>query len=151
MKIKAFRNLPYVREHTKYAHPQDVGIDLVACRKGVIAINSQLKVPTGIGVEFPASCMGLILPRSSLAEQFGISILGGVIDEGYRGEIWVHLNNNGPQSLSIAEGDRVAQLVIMPYHRATLEWVDNLTPTTRGDRSHGSTGGVPDNKGTEHA
>jgi dUTP pyrophosphatase len=144
MKIKALRDLSKIdidlQEMTKYAGSQDAGIDLVACLSTWIPTDGRAIIPTGIGIQLPPACFGLILPRSGLAKQAGIDILGGVIDEGYTGEIIVNLANHGHSPYHAAAGDRIAQLVILPYFRASLEWVDELESTDRGDKGHGSTG-----------
>jgi dUTP pyrophosphatase len=147
MKIKQLRDLSEdgvdLQQLVKYAHPEDVGIDLVACEKKYLPLNGIVNIPTGIAMGFNSASFGLILPRSSLASLNGISVLGGVIDEGYTGEIIVHLANNGPRDITFFPGDRIAQLVVLPYYRVSLQWLDKdkqLPQTVRGDRGHGSSG-----------
>jgi dUTP pyrophosphatase len=147
MKIKAVRDMSDygidLQKEVKYAYPKDVGIDLVACESKSLAAYSSAVFPTGIAVEFPTECFGLILPRSSLAKSLKLGVLGGVIDEGYRGEIMVNLINHGDKMCPLGRGARIAQLVVLPYYKASLDWMEDyeyLTQTKRGDRGHGSTG-----------
>jgi len=99
-------------------------------------------VPTGIAVAIPPGHVGLVAPRSGLAVRHGISVVNGpgVIDSGYRGELHVVLVNLGREPWVYERGDRVGQLVVVPY--APQEWleVDELPPSDRGPEGFGSTG-----------
>lgn len=146
MKIKVVRDVSDwnldLTTLVKYAHETDACIDLVCCRTTWVPAygTTQSLIPTGIVIEFPVGMFGLILPRSGLAQTKKISILGGVIDNGYRGEILVNLINHGPKGFTFKVGDRVAQLAILPYFKAELEWVTELSESDRGESGHGSTG-----------
>jgi dUTP pyrophosphatase len=131
-----------LKELVKYAHASDACIDLVCCQTSWVPAygTTQSLVPTGIAVEFPTATFGLILPRSSLAQKYHIAVLGGVIDNGYRGEIMVNLINHGLKGITFAVGDRIAQLAILPYYKVSLEWSKELSDTDRGESGHGSTG-----------
>lgn len=100
----------------------------------------QVLIPTGFAFEIPEGCCGRILPRSGLALRNGIMILGGLVDADYRAEVAVILYNAGKESLQIHPGDRIAQLVILPYVTAELFEVDELAPSERGSGAWGSTG-----------
>ena len=149
MKIKIMRDLSdeglNIKHLTRYAHDSDACIDLVCCRTTLVPAFSSAStpIPTGIAIEFPPACFGLILPRSGLAVENNIAILGGVIDQGYRGEIIVNLINHSRKMRTFKIGERIAQLAVLPYFRASLEWLDlddQFSPTDRGDAGHGSTG-----------
>lgn len=141
MKIKALRDVPGLQEFVKYAHYTDAGIDLIAAKNITIPQGHWVLVPTGIAVELPANHFGLVLPRSGLSKELGLQILGGVIDNGYRGEIFVNLANYGSMGMiPFFAGDRIAQLAVIPYRNVELEWVNELTQTDRGEAGHGSTG-----------
>jgi dUTP pyrophosphatase len=99
-------------------------------------------IPTGLAVALPAGFEAQVRPRSGLALKSGITALNspGTIDADYRGEIRVILINHGQESVTIARGDRIAQLIIAPVTRA--EWVEAaaLDDTDRGAGGFGSTG-----------
>lgn len=108
----------------------------------VIAPGETAFVGTGIAVEIPAGYVGLVFARSGLACKQGLAPANkvGVIDCDYRGEIKVALHNHGKEERVVAPGDRVAQLVIVPYVCARFEETDDLGATERGDGGFGSTG-----------
>ncbi len=97
-------------------------------------------VKTGVGVQIPDGCVGLIRDRSGHAAKHGITVLAGVIDSDYTGEVMVVLSCVKEEGASIKAGDRIAQLVIVPCVMEGSEWVDDLTKTARGDGKFGSTG-----------
>ena len=127
-----------------YAHPGDAGADLVAAEEAELAPGQRVKVRTGIAVAIPEGYVGLVHPRSGLAARLGVTVLNapGTVDAGYRGEILVILVNHDPaNTVKIARGDRIAQLVIPRVERASFHVVDELGDTARGAGGHGSTGG----------
>lgn len=127
-----------------YGHPGDAGLDLVSRVEVTIRPGQRCLVPTGIALALPGGYVALVHPRSGLALQRGITVLNapGTIDAGYRGEISVLLINHDPvESVVIARGDRIAQLVIQEVSRATLVEVGSLPDSHRGSGGYGSTGG----------
>ena len=100
-------------------------------------------VPTGLAFAVPAGFEAQVRPRSGLAAKAGITCLNtpGTIDSDYRGEVKVILINLGPEDFTIRRGDRIAQLVIAPFARASWSEVDSLDETGRGAGGFGSTGG----------
>ena len=122
------------------------GYDLCACfdedGKKKLWPHETLKVPTGIAVAIPTGYFGAIFARSGLATKQGLRPANcvGVIDSDYRGEISVALYNDSNIERDIYTGDRIAQLVIIPYKDVSFEWVDSLPETKRGDGGFGSTG-----------
>lgn len=125
----------------------DAGWDLYACEdKWLYPVNEKpydgiYTVRTGIAISIPRGYVGLIWDRSGLAAKQHIHRVAGVIDSGYHGEILVALSNLGNSPYFIAEGDRIAQLVIqeVPLH---VDWnlVVELDETDRGDKGFGSSG-----------
>ena len=99
-------------------------------------------VPTGLSIELPAAHEGQVRPRSGLAIKHGISLINtpGTIDEDYRGEVKVPLVNHSDQAFEITRGLRIAQLVVVPVVQVSIEEVDTLSSTDRGNRGFGSTG-----------
>jgi dUTP pyrophosphatase len=136
MKVKVKGNIP------KYAKHGDAGADLIADRDAILYPLETVPVPTGTYIEIPDGYVGLIHPRSGLAAKYGITVLNspGTIDSGYRGEIVVLMQNTTEIPLSIAKGERIAQLVIQEFVTADFELVDELSDSDRGDGGFGSTG-----------
>ncbi len=127
-----------------YAHPGDAGADLYAAAEAELAPGVRATVRTGVAVAIPAGFVGLVHPRSGLAARLGVTVLNapGTVDAGYRGEIMVILINHDLQNtVKIARGDRIAQLVVQRVERAVFHEVAELDETARGAGGHGSTGG----------
>jgi dUTP pyrophosphatase len=125
------------------AHEGDAGLDLYACEVAHIGPGERWSVGTGVGVQIPDGHAGLVLPRSGLARDHGISLVNspGLIDSGYRGELRVLLLNNDPaETFRVAAGDRIAQLLLVPISLADPIEVDALTETVRGRGGFGSSG-----------
>ena len=99
-------------------------------------------VPTGLSVAFPKEYEIQIRPRSGLAAKSNISVLNtpGTIDSDYRGELKIILFNHGDKEFVVNNGDRIAQMVLMPILKIEFEEVDNLPKTIRGSGGFGSTG-----------
>ena len=122
------------------------GLDLMAAVPAAdpltLAPGARALVPTGLAIALPAGFEGQVRPRSGLAVRHGLTVLNapGTIDADYRGEIQVLLVNLGLESVSIARGMRIAQLVIAPAIQAHLREVASLDETSRGIGGFGSTG-----------
>ena len=120
------------------------GYDLYAATDKVIDIapHSTVKIGTGLAVELPEGTFGAIFARSGLATKKGLRPANcvGVVDSDYRGECIVALHNDTDEMMSIDAGERIAQLIVMPYVAVDFNVVDELTDTTRGDGGFGSTG-----------
>ncbi len=99
-----------------------------------------LMVRTGISVEIPPGHVGLIRDRSGLAAKHGITVLAGVIDADYRGELKVILAHHGQGALNIQPGERIAQLVVTVCPDFEVQEVEDLSDTERGAGGFGSTG-----------
>lgn len=136
-----------------YAHPGDAGADLCAAEAVTLAPGERSTVGTGTSVAVPDGFAAFVVPRSGLAARHGITIVNspGTVDAGYRGEIRVTiLNTDASTPYSIAVGDRIAQLIIMPVVRARFVPVDRLPESQRGEGGFGSTGYTTSQSG-EHA
>ncbi len=120
------------------------GMDLMAFIKDPINVKSKTSylVPTGLTLAFPEKYEIQIRPRSGLAVKNNISILNtpGTIDSDYRGEIKVIIYNHGNKDFVINNGDRIAQMILMPVIKMELEETDQLPETIRGEGGFGSTG-----------
>jgi dUTP diphosphatase len=125
------------------AYPGDAGLDLRALEPCTLAPGERAAVRTGIAVEIPEGQAGLVLPRSGLATRHGIALVNapGLIDAGYRGEVRVLLLNTDRVSpCEIAEGDRIAQLVLVNIETPDVVEVDSLAVSVRGAGGFGSSG-----------
>jgi dUTP pyrophosphatase len=125
------------------AHEGDAGLDLYACEEAHIGPGERWSVGTGVAVEIPEGHAGLVLPRSGLARDHGISLVNspGLIDAGYRGELRVLLLNTDPaDTFRVAVGDRIAQLLLTPILLATPVEAPALADSGRGDGGFGSSG-----------
>ena len=125
------------------AHDGDAGYDLRAAEAATLAPGERGSVGTGIAVEIPDGCAGLVLPRSGLAMRHGIALVNapGLIDAGYRGEVRVLLlNTDRSSSFEVSVGDRIAQLVVVRHEAGEVEEVASLEETARGASGFGSTG-----------
>lgn len=125
-----------------YAHQGDAGLDLYAAESVTLEPFQRSLVPTGIAVAIPEGYAGFVQPRSGLAVRHGLSLVNtpGLIDSHYRGEIKVIAINLDPSTpITIAKGDKLAQLVIQPVARVELAEVESLNQTVRGEGGFGST------------
>jgi len=120
------------------------GMDLMAFIKSSLIIKPKTSslIPTGISIAFSEDYEVQIRPRSGLAAKNNISVLNtpGTIDSDYRGEIKVIIYNHGNNDFVINNGDRIAQMILMPVVKMELEETNNLPETIRGEGGFGSTG-----------
>ena len=118
------------------------GMDLAAAEEAVIAPGEICLLPSGYAVAIPAGYEIQVRPRSGLAIRHGITVINspGTIDSDYRGEIMIGLINLGPAPYTVARGERVCQLVVMPVTRATVQVTAALDETRRGAGGFGHTG-----------
>ena len=124
---------------------QAAGYDLYACpeeEKVEIAPHGTVVIGTGLAAQVPEGYFGAIFARSGLAARSGLRPANcvGVLDSDYRGEIKVALHNDTDEPRYIGRGDRIAQLVILPYLSAEFEEAAELDDTERGDGGFGHTG-----------
>ncbi len=138
-----------VGEHSTWPLPRyetddAAGMDLRAAMAEpvVLAPGDHSFVPTGLALEIPRGYEGQVRPRSGLARKHGLTVLNapGTIDADYRGEVAVLLINLGRNEVTLAPGERIAQLIIAPVTRATLVETESLETTERGAGGFGHTG-----------
>ncbi|MCI8344102.1 MAG: dUTP diphosphatase [Clostridia bacterium] len=133
------------RAHTPtYGSPYSAGADLYAVTEGelVVPAGETVFVHTGIAIELPAGTVGLVYARSGLSCKKDLAPANkvGVIDCDYRGEIMVALHNHGKEARTVADGERIAQLVVAPCYTVQFEQAEELSQTVRGEGGFGSTG-----------
>jgi dUTP pyrophosphatase len=125
------------------ARDGDAGLDLQANDTLKVGPGERAMVPTGLALAIPPGHAGLVLPRSGLASGQGLTLANspGLIDEGYRGEILLAVVNLDPdQPVEIRKGDRIAQLLVVPFALVEPVEVDELPPSSRGEAGFGSSG-----------
>ena len=122
----------------------DAGYDLRAVEPFALAPGERAPVPTGVAIALPPGVAGLVVPRSGLAARHGVSVVNGpgLIDPGYRGELRVVLVNLGSERYAGRAGDRIAQLLLVPFAAPDVVAVDALPPGAddRGELGFGSSG-----------
>ena len=137
-KLKANAKLP------TYGTEFSAGADLYACLESAMTIapGRSAFIPTGIALEVPVGCAGLIYARSGMACKRGLAPANkvGVVDSDYRGEITVVLYNHGQEPQTVENGERIAQFVITPVLTPSFEAVEELSDTVRNVGGFGSTG-----------
>ena len=122
------------------------GYDLCACLEGdetvIIPPHHTVKIGTGLALALPEGTFGAVFARSGLASKQDLRPANcvGVIDADYRGELRVFLQNNGTETQTVENGERIAQLVITPCLDIEIEETDELSETLRGAAGFGSTG-----------
>jgi len=139
-RLPAAADLPFPERATAHAS----GFDLRACVSAplVVPAGARVLVPTGLAIAVPPGYEAQIRPRSGLALKSGVTLLNspGTIDADYRGEVGVIVVNHGAEPVTIARGDRIAQMVIQTVPDVDLEPVDELPETERGAGGFGHTG-----------
>ena len=127
-----------------YGSVEAAGADLYACLESPVTIEpgETVWIPTGIALEVPKGCAGLVYARSSMGVKRGLAPANkvGVIDSDYRGEISVVLLNHGKQTQTVEHGERVAQFLITPVLTPAYMEVESLSDTDRGAGGFGSPG-----------
>lgn len=137
--------------HPRKSHHGDAGYDLESSEDKWLNPGERGEFSTGVRINLPKGWRADVRPRSGLARDYGIDVLGGVIDEGYTGEIVVILINHGDVAFHARRGHRIAQLVLtqnaiyteperhpLPGHEQTMRDLANLN--IRGDSGFGSSG-----------
>lgn len=127
-----------------YESQEAVGADLRACIEEAVRVEpgQTVFIPTGLAMEIPVGCAGLIYARSGLSCKKGLAPANkvGVIDSDYRGEVIVALHNHGTEMQTVNPSDRIAQLVIAPVLTPGFFEVSELSDTQRAGAGFGSTG-----------
>jgi dUTP pyrophosphatase len=129
-----------------YATSDSAGMDLMSAEAGdtVLEPGQRAMIATGLAMQLPSGFEAQIRPRSGLAAKHGVTVLNspGTIDADYRGEVKVILINHGDTSVTLARGERIAQMVIAPVTQAEWRETAELGDTVRGAGGFGSTGKI---------
>lgn len=125
-----------------YATPGSAGCDLISSEEITIPPGRWSSVSTGLHLEIPKGYFAQVCPRSGVAFKHGVTVLNspGIIDSDYRGEVKVILINHNSLRYTVKKGDRIAQLVFLPFAQADMRRVEYFSTTERGEGGFGSTG-----------
>jgi len=137
IKVKKLRENARLPTH---GHPGDAGMDFYCAEDVRFPSGKQMRVHTGIAVEIPEGCVGVIWDKSSISFNTGLKVMGGVIDSGYRGEIIMNFLNTSDKEVMIQEGYKIAQMIIQKFEHCEILEVDEVSETVRGVGREGSTG-----------
>ena len=135
-KLTDFANVP------SRSREGDAALDIASCESASIKPHTTFLIHTGIAIEIEDGYCGLVLPRSGNAVNHGITIINspGLIDANYRGEIMIGLHNTSNDVFNVSDGDRIAQLLIVPVVGVDVQVVDSLSNSNRGTQGFGSSG-----------
>ena len=122
-----------------YAHEGDAGMDIYSCEDFILLPNERHLFSTGISIELPEGYVALVWDKSGVANK-GIKSMGGVIEHTYRGEYKIILYNTGKEPYEVKKFQKIAQILIQPIMTASVQEVNELSETKRGDGAFGSTG-----------
>jgi dUTP pyrophosphatase len=123
-------------------HADDAGLDLYVARTTTVEPGEFVDVPAGVAVELPEWSWGLITGRSSTLRKRRLMVNPGIIDAGYRGPLFAGVFNLAGETVTVEQGERIAQLIIIENstRRVRPEWVKELSPHARGESGFGSSG-----------
>jgi dUTP diphosphatase len=125
------------------AYEGDAGFDLVSVEHAELAPGARASLGCGIAIELPEGTCGLVLPRSGLARDHGVTVVNapGLVDSGYRGELRVTLiNTDRSEPFAVEPGMRIAQLVVVALPQIAVVLRDELATSARGEQGFGSSG-----------
>ena len=137
IKIKKLHDLAKI---PAFAHDGDAGLDLCTVEKVIVPAGGRATIPTGLAFEIPEGFVGLVWDKSGLAFKKGLTSLSGVLDSGYRGQLFLCILNTSKEDYVFEIGDKVAQLLIQPVERPQIDEVEELSDSIRADGGFGSTG-----------
>ena len=121
------------------AHDTDAGLDLYAMHGGLVRAHQTATFNTGVHVELPRGTAGILMPKSGMMTHHDL-LTFGIVDEGYTGEILVHIFNCGGTDYSVSPGDKISQMLIVPVLYEPVEIVDSINGGDRGENGFGSSG-----------
>jgi len=123
-----------------FAHDTDAGMDVYCLEDTIVHANSRAQIKTGIALGVPEGYVGLVWDKSGLAYKAGLTVLAGVVDAGYTGEILVILHNTSAEDYNFIAGDKITQILIQKVEHPSIVEVESLRESKRGTGGFGSTG-----------
>jgi dUTP pyrophosphatase len=139
-KFNVFITLDNEAKAPTYGSDGAAGCDVYALEGGIIKANERSMLPTGIAMKIPTGYYCEIKPRSGLAFRNGIMVLGGIIDEDFRGQVQIILHNANETDFTYNKHDRIAQFIFKKYEKANFLITTTLPTTQRGEGGFGSSG-----------
>lgn len=121
------------------AFKTDAGLDLYAMHGGLVRARQAATFNTGVHVQLPRGTAGILMPKSGMMTRHDL-LTFGIVDEGYTGEILVHIFNCGEDDYNVTAGDKISQMLIVPVMYEPVEIVDEISGGERGENGFGSTG-----------
>lgn len=121
------------------AFPTDAGLDIYAMHGGIVRAGQAATFNTGVHIQLPKGTAGVMLPKSGLMTRRDL-LTFGVVDEGYTGEVLIHMFNLSKQDYNVHAGDKLTQLLVIPVLYEPVEIVNELDAGERGNTGFGSTG-----------
>ena len=140
MELVKFKSLDSKAVLPERSRPTDVGLDLFSVEDWEIPPRGSVLCRTGVAIQLPENTAGLIWPRSGMLVRHNIETAAGVIDPSYHEEIVVRLHNHSYAAYSLLEGDRIAQLLIVPVFYLNPTWSEELSGSDRGSDVFGGSG-----------
>jgi len=135
-----FRRIDAKATIPTYAHKSDAGLDVYSIESIILEPGVPTQVRTGIASEFDAGYVALVWDKSGISMKLGVTVLGGVIDAGYRGEWIIGLINLTDTPQTIVAGSKIAQVLFQRVERADIDEAVELSSSARGTDGFGSTG-----------
>ena len=138
--LRVKRTSPGIAQTLYRHHNTDAGYDMYVAHDTTVPSLSFVDVSAGISVQLPPNTWGMITGRSSTIRKRGLLVTTGIIDNGFRGELFAGVRNQLALDCELKRGDRIAQLILFPMTVPPIETVDELDPSDRGEKGFGSTG-----------
>lgn len=144
MKVKLDRytdgnGMTRVAQCPSRAHGTDAGLDLYAMHGGLVRAHQAATFHTGVHVELPTGTARILMPKSGMMTHHDL-LTFGIVDQGYDGEILVHIFNLGSEDYTVRAGDKISQMLVVPVLYEPVEVVDHIEAGERGSNGFGSTG-----------
>lgn len=143
MKMRIKKTSKYAKSAPRYSSEEAAGMDLYATESAFLMPGAEKIIDAGWAFEIPKGHFGLMGPRSGLAVKRGIIVKNApaIIDSDFRGSLQICLKNIGEYSYTVDEGERIAQMAIVPFVQVEIEETEeDLSETSRGEGGYGSTG-----------
>jgi dUTP pyrophosphatase len=123
-----------------HGHPGDAGMDFYNLEDVVFPAGQQMRVRTGVAVEIPDGYVGLVWDKSRVSFQLGLTVVGGVIDSGFRGELVMSFLNISNKEVLLEKGQKMSQMIVQKFEHCDIIEAGELSDTVRGTGREGSTG-----------
>lgn len=123
-----------------FAYEGDAGMDLAVVGDHRLMPNERRDLPTGVAIQLPVGYYARLVGRSSTLRKRGLLVFEGIIDQGYRGPLFVFVENKTSHPVEVVDGSRIAQIIVQPIVQPALVKVERLDDSERGAKGFGSSG-----------